>query len=104
MLEKRGAQKRFAQVVELTGEMEQCIPDAMAEREFDPEGLGTLLSAFLRTETKDNRTIFVRRYLMEESVSEVAEALGFSESKVKSSLLRTRGKLKEYLEKEGVRI
>ena len=56
---------------DLTGEMEQCIPDAMAEREFDPEGLGTLLSAFLRTETKDNRTIFVRRYLMEESVAEV---------------------------------
>ena len=104
MLEKRGAQKRSAQVVELTGEMEQCIPDAMAEREFDPEGLGTLLSTFLRTETKDNRTIFVRRYLMEESVAEVAEALGFAESKVKSSLLRTRGKLKEYLEKEGVRI
>ena len=46
----------------------------------------------------------MRRYLMEESVAEVAEALGFSESKVKSSLLRTRGKLKEYLEKEGVRI
>ena len=104
MLEKRGAQKRSAQMVELTGEMEQCIPDAMAEREFEPEGLGTLLSTFLRTETKDNRTIFVRRYLMEESVAEVAEALGFSESKVKSSLLRTRGKLKEYLEKEGVRI
>ena len=104
MLEKRNAQKRSAQIVELTGEMEQCIPDAMAEREFEPEELGSRLSAFLREETKDNRMIFVHRYLMEESVAEVAEALGFSESKVKSSLLRTRGKLKEYLEREGVRI
>ncbi len=104
MLEHRNAAKRSAQVVELTGEMEQCIPDAMAEREFDPEDLGGILSAFLREESRDNRVIFVRRYLGAESVAEVASALGFSESKVKSSLMRTREKLRVYLEKEGVRI
>ena len=104
MLEYRGAAKRSAQVVELTNEMQQCIPDSLAERDFEPEGLGDLLSAFLREETRDNRLIFVRRYLMAESVSEVAQALGYSESKVKSALMRTRSRLKVYLEKEGVRI
>ena len=104
MLERRNAAKRSAQIVELTGEMQECIPDAMAERDFEPEGLGELLSAFLRGEPQDSRVIFTRRYLMAESVSEVAEALGFTESKVKSSLMRTRGRLKAYLEKEGVRI
>ena len=104
MLEYRGAAKRSAQVVELTNEMQQCIPDSMAERDFEPEGLGDLLSAFLREESDDNRAIFVRRYFAGESVAEVAQALGCSESKVKSALMRTRGRLKNYLEKEGVRI
>lgn len=102
MLEYRGAAKRSAQVVELTEEMQQCIPDSAAEAAFDPEDLGEMLSRFLRGETEDNRRIFVRRYLLSESVMEVAEALGFSESKVKSSLLRTRNRLKAFLEKEGV--
>ena len=104
MLEHRNAAKRSARVVELTDEMQACIPDELAEKAFEPEELGDLLSAFLREETRDNRLIFVRRYLMAESVAEVAQALGYSESKVKSALMRTRGRLKDYLEKEGVRI
>ena len=104
MLEKRNALKRSAVVVELTGEMEQCIPDALAEQDFEPEEIGAALSAFLRQESEDNRTIFVRRYLLSQSVAQVAQELGYSESKVKSSLMRTRGRLKAYLEKEGVRI
>ena len=104
MLEYRSAAKRSATVVELTDEMQACIPDALAERAFEPEQIGDLLNAFLREESLDNRQIFVRRYLMAESVAEVAEALGCSESKVKSSLMRTRGRLKGFLEKEGVRI
>ena len=104
MLEHRNAAKRSAQIVELTDEMQACIPDRAAELAFEPQELGTLLSAFLRGESEDNRKIFVRRYLMAESVAEVAEALGVSESKVKSSLLRTRNKLRGYLEKEGVQI
>ena len=104
MLEHRNAAKRSAQIVELTDEMQACIPDRTAELDFEPQQLGELLSAFLRGESEDNRRIFVRRYLMAESVAEVAEALGVSESKVKSSLLRTRNKLRGYLEKEGVRI
>ncbi|MBO4880991.1 MAG: sigma-70 family RNA polymerase sigma factor [Firmicutes bacterium] len=104
MLEYRNAAKRSAQVVELTDEMQQCIPDALAEQAFEPEEIGHLLSAFLREQSEDNRKIFVRRYLSGESVAEVAEALGYSESKVKSSLLRTREKLRGYLQKEGVSV
>lgn len=36
-----------------------------------------------------------------ESVKEIAVRFGISESKVKSSLFRTRNKLKFYLQKEG---
>ena len=104
ILEYRGAAKRSAQVVELTDEMQQCIPDSLAERAFEPEEIGSLLTAFLRDQSEDNRQIFVRRYFAGESVAEVAKALGFSESKVKSSLLRTREKLRDVLEREGVSI
>ena len=40
----------------------------------------------------------------QEGVEEVASRLGWSVSKTKSSLFRTRNKLKAYLEKEGVGI
>ena len=45
ILEYRGAAKRSAQVVELTDEMQQCIPDSLAERAFEPEEIGSLLTA-----------------------------------------------------------
>lgn len=104
LLEYRGAAKRSAQVVELTDEMQQCIPDRLAEQAFEPEEIGKLLNAFLRDQSEDNRRIFVRRYFSGESVAEIAQALGFSESKVKSALLRTREKLRIVLEKEGVKL
>ncbi len=101
LLEKQSAAKRSAQLVEFTDEMQACIPDEAAERAFEPEELGELLSGFLRQQSRDNRLIFTRRYLLAESVAEVAQALGVSESKVKSSLMRTRDKLREYLKNEG---
>ena len=46
--------------------------------------------------------IFLRRYWYGESLEAIAAGLGCSGGKVKSSLFRTRGKLKAYLEEEGV--
>ena len=91
-------------MVELTDEMQQCIPDRLAEQAFEAEEIGKLLNAFLRDQSEDNWRIFVRRYFSGESVAEIAQALGFSESKVKSALLRTREKLRIVLEKEGVKL
>ena len=101
-LEKAGAEKRRAALVEWTAELEACIPDTAAERALEARELGALLSAFLRTLPEESRALFVRRYFLCESVREVADALGLSESKVKSSLFRARGKLRVYLEKEGI--
>ena len=101
-LDRRRAGKRSAQLVELTEEMQACIPDTAADLTADHEHMGKLLSTFLRQQSADNRNIFIRRYVLAESVAEVAQALGFSESKVKTSLSRTRAKLRGFLEKEGV--
>ena len=101
-LDRRRAGKRSAKIVELTDEMQACIPAAAEEWTDEPERMGELLSAFLRRQSADNRNIFIRRYVLAESVAEVASALGFSEGKVKTSLSRTRKRLRGFLEKEGV--
>ena len=48
--------------------------------------------------------MFVCRYWYFDSIGEIAERFGFSQSKVKMSLKRTRDKLAIYLEKEGVNV
>ena len=98
------AGKRNAEIVALTAELEQCIPDAAAERSYEARELGGILSDFLRTTSRENRVIFVRHYFFAEPVSDISRLLGVSESKVKMSLLRTRNELKQYLEKEGVEL
>ena len=45
---------------------------------------------------------FVRRYWYGESVGEIARATGASEEKIKSSLFRTRNRLREAMQKEEI--
>ena len=52
-LDWKTAQKRQAEVVELTAELETCIPDAVAQAAFDSRELGELLNIFLGTLTED---------------------------------------------------
>lgn len=99
---KKKAKKRQAVLVELTTEMEQCIPApsnspcSMTDSEF-----GTIVSSFLRTQKKETRHVFLRRYWFGDSISEIATKFSLSESKVKSMLFRTRNKLRLYFIKEG---
>ena len=39
-----------------------------------------------------------------DTIAEIARQYGMTESKVKMQLLRTRAKLKDYLEREGIAI
>lgn len=103
-LDWNNASKRKAQVVSLTAEMEQCIPDCRTGQTLEAGELGELLTSFLKTLSMDARKIFLRRYFHMESVSEIANALGCTESKVKAVLFRTRNKLYDYLQKEGMRL
>ena len=48
------------------------------------------------------RRVFLCRYWYLDSVADVAARFGFSQSKVKSMLARTRKKLLEHLKKEGL--
>lgn len=103
-LDWRKAAKRNAEVVTLTQEMELCIPDTSQQRKLEGEELGRLLNRFLEELPQDKRLIFMRRYWYADSIGQIAARYHISQSKVKTQLHRTRVKLHDYLEKEGVSV
>ena len=98
------AKKRNAEVVTLTQEMENCIPDKYRDIEADARELGRVLDAFLRTLTPENQMVFLRRYWYVDTIAEIAVRYGISESAVQMRLNRTRSKLAMYLAKEGIKV
>ena len=104
VLDFKNAAKRKGEVVALTQEMETCIPDPRHERKLEGEELGEVLNRFLETLSYDNRVIFLRRYWYLDTVAEIANRYGMTESKVKTQLHRTRAKLHAFLEKEGITV
>lgn len=103
-LDWKNAAKRKADVVSLTQEMELCIPDRSQEVQVESKELRWILNTFLRTLTPENRMVFMRRYWYMDSIAEIAARYGISESAVLTRLSRTRTKLRNYLEKEGIRV
>ena len=99
---ERKTLKRNVRIVELTDELEMCIPagndvaDDVAEKL-----LGEAISRFLLTLPDEKQIMFVRRYFYMDSISEIARRLLIGESKVKTTLFRLRGELRNYLVKEG---
>lgn len=101
-LQWNSAAKRSAEVVSLTDEMQQCIPDRSHERKLEGEEIGRVLNAFLDSISLESRLIFMRRYWYTDSIQEIAARYNISQSKVKTQLHRTRNKLQLFLEKEGI--
>ena len=104
VLDWKGAAKRKGEVVTLTQEMEACIPDPQHQRKLEGQELGEVLNRFLEGLSQDNRVIFMRRYWYLDSVAEIANRYGMTESKVKTQLHRTRTKLHSFLQKEGITV
>lgn len=103
-LDWNNAAKRRADLVSLTEELERCIPDRRVQDQVEAKELGRIISAFLATLPRDSRLIFLRRYWHLDTTEEIAKNYGFSVSKVKTQLHRTRAKLYTYLEQEGIRL
>lgn len=103
-LDWKAAAKRNADIVSLTEEIENCIPDASREREMEARELGELLDAFLRSLSDENQMVFLRRYWHMDTIEEIAVRYGISQSAVQMRLIRTRSKLATYLAKEGINV
>ena len=100
--ESRSAEKRGGgQLALALDELTESIPAPEAQA---PGEITAILNAFLAGLGRDERIIFVRRYWYLDSVRDIAEKLGFGESKVKTSLFRSREQLKKMLSKEGITV
>lgn len=98
----RNRLKRNAYICELSAEMEQCIPvPDDCECQVDDMILKEIINSFLLSLNTEKRNIFLRRYCYLDSIADISKRLGLTESKVKTTLFRSRNQLREYLEKEG---
>ena len=84
-------------------ELDACLADTgpSPEDQALSRSLAESLNRFLEGLPKTERALFIRRYWFFLSVKELAAQFGFTEKKTESMLLRTRRKLRAYLEKEG---
>ena len=86
-------------------ELSECIPgNETPQQTIELKELTRSINTFLETLPETEQRIFVSRYWYLTPIKTIAKQFGFSESKVKSMLSRTRGKLKNHLKKEGIEV
>ena len=99
-LEKSHAEKRGGGETDAAfSELEGCIPSNSPDI-AESIAFKNALNAFLASLPIEARRIFIQRYWYFLSVDEIARENGVTKSKVKTSLMRTRNKLRIHLEKE----
>ena len=97
---KKRREDRYAVALD---ELEDVIPNGAGVSSLEERiVVRDALNRFLRGLPKRTRIIFMRRYFYMCSVSEIAEDLEMREGTVRTTLCRTREKLKEFLKKEGL--
>ena len=84
-------------------ELAECVPDRHStEDAVEAAELERLLNEFLHTLPERDCNVFLRRYWYVEEYSDIAARYGMKLNTVKTILFRTRARLKEFLEKEGI--
>ena len=103
---QRKAEKRGGGQVPLAlEELAECVPDPdSVERRVDDRFLAEMFNVFLSRLPEEARKVFLLRYWSLYPVRDIAAACAVSESKVKMSLMRTRKKLRTFLEQEGIEL
>lgn len=98
---RRGGGYKAVDYDEIAG----CLPSSeTVEGAVDRAAVLKAVESFLSALPRDKRNMFVRRYFYCCTFKEIADAMHLTEGSVKMSLQRTREKLREYLEKEGIGI
>lgn len=83
-------------------ELSECIPSEYSvEKTAEAAELSEMINRFVGSLDETERSVFVCRYWYFDPISEICARFGFSQSKVKSMLYRTRGRLLTFLKEEG---
>ena len=100
---ERSATKRGGGEVPLAlEELNDCISGMQdVEMEYERKEILNAYVKFLDTLPATERRVFLCRYWYVESIETIADKFGFSQSKVKTMLHRTRAKLRKQFAKEG---
>lgn len=100
---RRNAQKRGSGEIALVlDELYQCIADTTdVEKEFEKLHLAQVINEFVKFLPQKEQKVFICRYWYMDSIKSISKRFGYSESKVKSMLFRTRERLRDVLRKEG---
>ena len=96
------AEKRNSRLTEAFEELANVLPSAGETGVEDQAAFSEFMALFLSGLRGENRVFFVRYYWYGETIGEISRGLGISEGKIKSSLFRTREKLRAAMEKEGI--
>ena len=100
---RKNAEKRSGETAEVLDELAECISQSGNPiAEMEKEMLDETINAFVKELKDTEQRVFLCRYWYAKPVKEIAKLFGFSESKVKVMLMRTRNKLKARLETEGL--
>ena len=84
-------------------ELADCVPAAAdPAQDVEDAELAREVNRFLRRLPERACNVFLRRYWYAEPLADIAARYGMSEGAVKASLFRTRQKLRDHLEKEGL--
>lgn len=97
------AEKRSGVTLALE-ELAECLPSSDGREIGENAALSDALSRFISSLPEREKIIFVRRYFHLYPIAEIARDLALKESTVAMTLLRTRTKLRKYLEREGFAI
>lgn len=97
--EKRGGGE-YPLLLEELGDLVPGSPGA--EGDVLARELGEAVSRFLRKQSPEDRSLFLRRYFYGERVTALALAFGMKENSVSVRLGRIRARLRSELEKEGL--
>ncbi len=101
-LKHRNADKRTPDALLSLHELEEVIPDPETFEHLEDERIGHWIGEFLKGEKEEIRNLFIRKYWYFDSIQDLSQKFGYSETKIKSILFRTRKKLKLFLTEKGV--
>ena len=100
---KSSAKKRGGgEIILALEELENCVDVHNTENTFERKELTRVLNQFLTSLPETERNVFLCRYWYMDSIQTISEYSGFSQSKVKSSLHRSREKIRKQLRREGL--